>query len=234
MSLEYNIYCDESCHLQNDESNVMVLGAIWCLKEKKKEIFTRLKEIKIQHGLSEKFEVKWNKISPAKKDFYLRLIDYFFDDDDLHFRALVVPDKSILDHDRYGQTHDDFYYKMYFDLLKVILAPGNTYNIYIDIKDTRSQQKVLKLGEVLRNSNYQFNQKIVKNIQQIKSEEVELLPLADLFIGAVGYLHRDLSSNEGKIAVIKRIQERSGYNLKASTLYKEDKTNLFIWKPKTV
>jgi len=26
----YNIYCDESCHLENDGEKVMVLGAIWC------------------------------------------------------------------------------------------------------------------------------------------------------------------------------------------------------------
>ena len=139
--MEYNIYCDESCHLQNDNSNVMVLGAIWCLKEKKREIFKRIRNIKEEHGLPATFEVKWNKVSPAKVDFYKHLIDYFFDDDDLHFRALVVPDKSILNHEQFNQTHDDFYYKMYFDLLKVILSPTNGYNIFIDIKDTKSQQK---------------------------------------------------------------------------------------------
>ena len=93
--MEYNIYCDESCHLPNDSSSTMVLGGIWCLKDKKKEIFKRLREIKTKHGLSENFEVKWNKISPAKQDFYMSLIDYFFDDDDLHFRAIVV-NKEIL------------------------------------------------------------------------------------------------------------------------------------------
>ena len=111
--MEYNIYCDESCHLQNDNSNVMVLGAVWCLKEKKREIFKRLRNIKEEHGLSSSFEIKWNKVSPAKTAFYRHLIDYFFDDDDLHFRALVVPDKSILNHEKFNQSHDDFYYKMY-------------------------------------------------------------------------------------------------------------------------
>jgi len=28
MSLIYNIYCDESCHLEHDRQPVMVLGAI--------------------------------------------------------------------------------------------------------------------------------------------------------------------------------------------------------------
>ncbi len=232
MALEYNIYCDESCHLQNDNSKVMVLGAVWCLKDKKQEVFKRLREIKVKHGLPANFEVKWNKVSPAKVDFYLNLIDYFFDDDDLHFRALVVPDKTVLQHQKFNQTHDEFYYKMYFDLLKVILSPEYAYNIYIDIKDTRSQEKVNKLTDVLRNTHYDYDKRIIKRIQQIKSHEVELLPLADLLMGAIGYLHRRLNTNAGKLAIISRMQERSGYSLQHSTLYKENKMNIFIWKPR--
>ncbi|MDR1653959.1 MAG: DUF3800 domain-containing protein [Prevotellaceae bacterium] len=228
--MEYNIYCDESCHLEHDGILTMVLGAIWCDKEKKSEVFGRIREIKLEHGLSSNFEIKWNKVSPAKKEFYLRLIDYFFDDDDIHFRALVVPDKSVLNHMQFEQTYDDFYYKMYFDLLKVILIPQNSYNIYIDIKDTRSQHKVEKLTDILRSSHYGFDKKIIRRVQQIKSHEVELLPLADLLIGAIGYKCRNLTTNSAKLAIIRRIQERSKYSLSCSTLYREDKLNLFFWK----
>jgi hypothetical protein len=65
------------------------------------------------------------KVSPAKTQFYLDLMDYFFDDDDLHFRALVVPNKSKLRHSEFRQSHDDWYYKMYFDMLKVILSTAS-------------------------------------------------------------------------------------------------------------
>jgi len=34
MGQTYNVYCDESCHLQNDGLSVMVLGAVWCPLEK--------------------------------------------------------------------------------------------------------------------------------------------------------------------------------------------------------
>jgi len=227
--MEYNIYCDESCHLENDYINVMVMGAIWCAKDKRKEICKRLREIKADFGLAPLFEIKWNKVSPAKKDFYLCLIDNFFDDDDIHFRALIVSDKSVLNHEQYNQTHDDFYYKMYFDLLKVILTPANQYNIYIDIKDTRSQAKVEKLAKILRTSHYDFDQKIINHIQQIRSHEVELLPLVDLLTGAIGYHCRGLQSNSAKIAIIRQIRERSGYSLDNSTLFREDKLNLFFW-----
>ncbi|GHT43557.1 hypothetical protein FACS189438_1000 [Bacteroidia bacterium] len=229
--MEYNIYCDESCHLENDHINVMVLGAIWCSKEKKSEIFKRIREIKLEHGLSKDFEIKWNKVSPAKQNFYMRLIDYFFDDGEIHFRALIIPDKSKLNHSAFLQTHDDFYYKTYFNLLKIILTPSNSYNIYIDIKDTKSQEKVERLAGILRNNHYDYKKEIVKHIQQIKSHEAELLPLADLLIGAIAYHHRELASNTAKLSIIKRIQERSGYSLDKSTLSREDKLNLFIWKP---
>lgn len=34
MSTVYNLYCDESCHLENDGQKAMVLGAVWCPDDK--------------------------------------------------------------------------------------------------------------------------------------------------------------------------------------------------------
>ena len=87
MSDIFNVYCDESCHLEHDHQTAMVLGAVWCPLEKSREIAVRLREIKQKNGLNRDFEVKWTKISPAKAVFYIDLIDYFFDDDfgDNHF-----------------------------------------------------------------------------------------------------------------------------------------------------
>lgn len=234
MRTEYNIYCDESCHLMHNEGKAMVLGAIWCPKTKRHEAFKRIREIKAEHGFKPDFEIKWNKVSPAKTQFYLDLVDYFFDDDDLHFRALIVPDKSELDHKTYKQDHDTFYYKMYFNLLKVIFSPDCGYNIYIDIKDTRSQHKVEELHNVLRNNHYDYHDQIIKKIQQVHSHEVQLLQITDLLTGAIGYLHRGLQGNAAKMKLIDRIKERSGYSLSKSTLYKEEKMNIFIWKPRTL
>lgn len=229
MSQIYNIYCDESCHMENDHQNVMVLGAVWCPIDKVKEISKRIKEKKVEHGLSPKFEIKWSKVSPAKKKFYLDIIDYFFDDDDLHFRALIVPDKSKLKHAEFGQTHDEWYYKMYFDMLKVIISPENIYRIYLDIKDTLGGRKIKKLHEVLCNEKYDFSRKIIEFIQLVHSHEREIMQLADLLIGAISYLNRNLSGNEGKEAIIARMKERSGYSLTRTTLLRENKMNIFRW-----
>lgn len=230
MSETFNIYCDESGHLENDHQKAMVLGAVWCPQDKTREIAVRLREIKRKHGQPPHFEVKWIKVSPAGKALYLDLVDYFFDDDDLHFRALIVPDKSLLRYTAFpGQDHDDWYYKMYFDMLKVIFRPDARYRIYLDIKDTHGARKAAKLHEVLCNDRYDFSRQVIERLQLVHSHEIEQLQLADLLIGAMGYLNRGLRENDGKMAVIARMRERSGYDLTRTTLLREEKMNIFRW-----
>jgi hypothetical protein len=230
MTQVFNVYCDESCHLENDRQKAMVLGAVWCPLEKTREIAVRIREIKAKHGLSPQFEMKWVKVSPAKVQFYLDIMDYFFDDDDLHFRAFIVPDKSRLRHEDFQQTHDEWYYKMYFDMLKIILKPDAQYRIYIDIKDTRGGDKVARLHEVLCNNVFDFSREIIQNLQIVRSYEVEIMQMTDLLVGTVSYANRGLTSSSAKLALVERMRKRSGYALTRTTLFREDKVNLFVWK----
>jgi len=231
MSTVYNVYCDESCHLENDRLIVMVLGALWCPLEKSREIGTRIREIKKRHGLTPNFEIKWTKVSPAKEAFYIDILDYFLEDNNLHFRALIVPDKSKLRHEVYAQNHDVFYYKMFFNLLKVIFDPQDCYRIYFDIKDTNSSLRIAKLHDVLCNNVYDFERHIIKRLQTVRSHEVEQMQLVDLLAGTVSYANRGLYTSKAKSNLVKRLQERSGYSLNKTTLLRENKVNIFVWSP---
>jgi hypothetical protein len=226
---DINIYCDESNHLEADGISTMVLGAIYAPIEKVKLASKRIKEIKVKHKIRPTTEIKWVKVSTNKLDFYLDIIDYFFDNDDLHFRALVV-NKTELDHKTFKQTHDEFYYKMYFELLNKILDPLHKYNIYLDIKDTQGSKKVKKLREVLSNNMYDFGGTVISKIQQVRSHEVEILQLTDLLIGAMQFLNRVDVKSDAKKKIVERMKSRSGYDLLKSTLVREEKTNIFYWK----
>jgi len=140
-----------------------------------------------------------------------------------------VPDKSQLRHEDFQQTHDEWYYKMYFDMLKVILYPDARYRIYLDYKDTQGATKVAKLYEVLCNNMYDFSRQIIERLQIVRSNEVEILQMADVLIGAVSYANRDLTTSSAKLALVQRVRERSGYSLIRTTLFREDKVNLFVW-----
>jgi hypothetical protein len=230
MSISYNVYCDESCYLENDKQAVMVLAAVWCPTEKAREIAVRLREIKQRHGLSPSFEMKWSKVSPAKLHFYLDIVDYFFDTGDLHFRGLIA-DKAGLRHADFNQDHDSWYYKMYFLALQNIFQPNNTYRIYIDVKDTRGGEKLRTLEDVLCNNMYDFRREVLQRVQGVHSHEVEQVQLADVLAGVVSYANRNLDSSSAKNTLVQRVRVRSGYSLLKTTLLREEKFNIFHWQP---
>lgn len=223
------IYCDESCHLENDESTVMGLGAVWAHRSSVRLLSMQLRDIKRRHNANG--ELKWTKVSDSRLDFYQEVVDWFFENEAIHFRALIVPDKSVLDHDTFNSgSHDNFYYKMFFSLLNKILSPVEQSEIYIDIKDTRSRLKVQKLREVLCNDRYDFTGEMISRIQHARSHELELMQLSDLFLGALVYAHRGLSTNSAKLAICRRIEARLGRSPLASTPLSNQKYNIFVWR----
>ena len=232
---EINLYCDESGHLERDQVPVMVLGAISCPRSSAARVARDLRRIKQKHGMGRghpaDFEVKWSKVSASGLVFYREYLDYFFDAADLSFRALVVRDKSRLRHPDFEQTHDDWYYKMYYQTLEPLISPENTYNLYLDIKDTLSQRKVEHLREVLSNRLRDFDRRVVARVQHVRSDEVEQVQLVDLLMGVLSYRARGLWSNEGKRRLVEHVQRRSGLTLAYTTGRARPKVNLFFWDP---
>lgn len=226
----FNLYCDESCHLENDRHKAMVFGTLVAPFGKHLSLSEEVKALKRKHGIFHSIETKWGTVSPARVDFYLDLVDWFFDEPSLKFRALVVPDKGLLNHDQFGQTHDDFYYKCWYQTIIPLLSRKSRFNIYLDKKDTRSQAKALKLIEVLNNKLLDFDQSIIQRVQHVHSHEVPLFQVTDLLLGALSYVHRGLSTSAAKVAVIEQIRERSGLSLDRTTLVQEEKLNILVWR----
>jgi hypothetical protein len=230
MKTTYNIYCDESCHLLNDKNKAFVLGAVWVEKNKAQAIFQELRDLKKKHNLSPDFEAKWTKVSLGKADYYCELVQYFFNSPDLHFRGVVVPDKGVLDHSAFAQDHNTWYYKMFYVLLNVIIRENAEYNLYLDIKDTQSNIKVLELKRILNIASVE--DVAVAKAQQIRSHEVELMQIVDILSGALSYTHRNLSGNEGKKKLIEVIETSIGKKMLTSSAVDEDKFNVLVWKPR--
>ena len=132
MSELIHVYCDESCHLENDQMRAMVLGAVWCPASHRAMLARKIKALKKQYGLPPQFEIKWVKVSPGQLGFYQALLDLFFDEPLLRFRGLVVPDKQALDHGRFAQNHDEFYYKMWYLVLNRLIDPAQHQLNFLD------------------------------------------------------------------------------------------------------
>lgn len=217
----YNIYADESCHLENDGIPFMLIGYTMAPYNKTKEHYDNIKLIKEKHGF--KNEIKWNSVSSSKYDFYQDLIDYFFKSD-LQFRTIVV-DKRLIQLSE-NENFDDFYYKMYYQLLFHKIDMENSYYIYLDIKDTLSSRKVAKLKKIL---NIKYS--TIRELKNIRSHESILMQMTDLLMGALSYHLRclDLENKvEAKINLIKRIELYHKLPLTKSTSRDNNKFNLFF------
>ena len=215
----FNFYCDESCHLENDNFPYMLIGYVSSAYNQVKLHTDKIKQLKKEYHIP--YELKWNHLSKSAMELYKELIDYFFATD-LQYRAIVI-DKNQLKHQQFQQTHDDFYYKMYYQLIQKKLSPEYNYNIYLDIKDTRSAQKVNGLKDYLNN-----NFVSIRNLQNIRSYESELMQLTDIITGALSYYLRKENKVIAKNKIVDRIAQHAGQALNQSSPRSEQKFNLFF------
>lgn len=229
MNEVYNIYCDESCHLENDKQKSMVLGSLVIPKRLTSSISEEIKRIKTDHGVNAHTELKWKKVSANKSELYRSLISYFIQNPHIRFRCIVVPDKSVLDHTVYKRTHDDFYYVMFYYALRDLLCKNNRYHIYFDYKDNMQNQKLNRLRNILIKKTDVIPDNLL--MQPIQSYESQLIQLADIVIGAVSYKNRDLSSNKTKVQLVSLLESEYG-SLKYSSPRYDSKFNVFCWTGK--
>lgn len=233
MQKTFNLYCDESCHIQHDGNDIMVIGSVYCEKKYSYEINREIRNIKREFNISIKNETKWNKVHINKIDYYKKLINYFFDNEKLKFRCVVATNKTKLNCDEYNISYDDWYNRIYYLLSKELIDVENKYRIYLDIKDAFGGERVKNLKSVLNRTLYDFDEETIENVQIIRSDEVEIIQLTDLLIGAISYKNRGLDINEGKNEIISLIENRSSQNLVSTTRPKtfHGKFDVFVWTP---
>ena len=216
-----HFYCDESCHLPADGEPNMLLGLLACPAELVAAAHTSLRSLAASHGFEPHFEAKWTKLSPARLPHYLALLDWFFapEQESLAFRALVLPDKARLYAALPETARDHLYYRLYYQLLRSAVEPENRHRIFLDTKDTRGGQKIAKLRDLLHLDAGDSLQtaKAIQNIQLVRSHEIGLLQLTDLFLGAIAYARRGSQTSPAKLAFIHALEEKLGSPLTADT-----------------
>jgi len=227
----FNVYCDESCHLEHDQIPVMAWGGVSCNTQVVRNVSERIRLLKTEYGLKPDFESKWTKVSPARIDFYSDLVDLFVADDRLQFRGLVVPNKRLLNHAAFDQSHDNWYYKMYFTMLRPVLTAPHRYRIYLDMKDTHGGLKTRGLHNVLANSQHDFDRECIERVQQVRSHECELLQIVDILIGALTYANRGLDGSPAKSAIVEQLRNQFGtYALTHTSAFTAVKFNILVWR----
>jgi hypothetical protein len=226
----YKIFCDESCHLQHDGSDIMVLGALYCSNAKAQQLTKHIKWLRHKHNF--KPELKWSRLHKHHWPLYKDLLDLFLSDSEVGFKTTVVLNKQALDHNQYNAgSHSDFYYKMFFYTLRDFLKTGNEYRLYLDYMDTLGAEKSKKLCKVLQN---RTNWELSVSATIVLSHEVQLIQFCDLMIGAVGYKNRTDIDHTSPIKnkFVNYLESNLDRSLDCPTPPWEDKFNVFRFVPK--
>lgn len=221
---EMNIYCDESRHTSDPSDAFMVIGAISCPREQKREIVNKIHRLKGRFNAQGEFG--WKRLSPNKKDFYWALIDLFKENEALSFRCIVV-DRNGLDHDKYNLGDEELgFYKLYYQMLVHWLKTNCVYHLYMDWQQNKTQHRFSDLGFFLQRK--LSGRAKVACLEPVTSKNQPLIELTDLFIGAVGYAWNNRQTSPTKIDFCNELAKAVGFKqLKVSTGRDSEKFNIF-------
>jgi hypothetical protein len=237
---EYQLFIDESCHLENDKQTMMAMGLIRVNKANSSQLKSEF--MALAHAYKTPTELKWNSISKSRLPFYQALIDLFMRDNGVLFRAITIKNKDKLDHDAYKRTHHQFYYVVAYELLKnEYVLPmldqnqhRHRYEVFFDFKDTRGKERLIELETVLKNKFKK--QSAFVHFQHLHSHDNFWIQLTDFLLGAVTFksrgLHLALDASPAKKEVLTYLEHAIGYSLSDGTPPWEPKFNIFDFQLK--
>lgn len=222
--MNFDIYCDESCQEVFKDPKAhkyMILGGLWMPLDFRDEFKKNIKQYKLEHKYFS--EIKWNKVAPSSLNFYKSIINYFFTEDNLRFRAITI-ESSKIDFVKFSEGDAELnFYKFYYQLIHLWLLDFNVYNIFLDYKINKERSRIKDLKRVLGLSNISSE---IKNVQSLPSKESLGIQLADLLIGSIsGKFNSELTS-KAKIDIINSIEKHLGKPIEPTPKFKE-KFNVF-------
>jgi hypothetical protein len=153
--MKFEVYCDEAnpdvLTSANPRARHLMIGSLWLPEDLRNEIKSRVGALRERHQAWG--EIKWSKVSPNRRDFYVELIDLFFAyGDNLRFRCIAV-DQTQLNlalHDNDGELG---FYKFYYQLLHHWILDFNDYRIFCDVKSNRDPKRLTVLARCFSRAN---------------------------------------------------------------------------------
>jgi len=216
----FHIYCDES---RQSEHRFMVLGGLVIRATNVPNFNTTMAKCRAETNMHA--ELKWTKVSPQKLPEYKRFIDYFFavnNANQVRFHSLLI-DNHQVDHKRFsGGDKELGFYKFYYQLLLHAFGwrycqkeTGSRLVVLLDHRNSSYSLDTLK-RELNRGMarKFQVPGNPFVSVESRDSKQTDLIQIADLLIGAVGFqkngLHLLAESKRAKVELAAYIAAQAG------------------------
>jgi len=189
-----HIYCDES---RQRNENCMVLGGIM-IRASEVGAFDRIMA-QWRHDHQMHAELKWTKVTNQKYEDYRSVVDLFFDlarKRKMLFKCVVL-EAARIDYKTYHQNDKELgFYKFFYQLLlhsfgRHLARPGRQPAKAIIFFDERNTSYSLSdFHEILNRGirkQYRVKQDLIRAVEVAKSHDHNLMQVADILMGAVGF-----------------------------------------------
>lgn len=196
----FHVYCDES-HVGGSVTGFRIQGGIWVPDHRMRAVRGAFRELRERHPTIR--ELKWEYVTgTAPMTVYRELIDLFFSSpvaDLLSFKCLVVQrgDDASRTLDKVGK--DIGFYKAYYTLLRHRLAAGSTNHVRLDGRSGPRSDAEGELAKCLNNASasQMWTPFTVASCAAVSSKSEDLIQLADVLCGAVGWAWNGMQSTCG-------------------------------------
>ena len=223
--MDFEVYCDESnpefFKSRLDGENYVLIGSIWIKAEDRPAHKTAIKLIREHHQVGGEF--KWTRLSPSRVEFYTEIVDWFFGASEARFRIIVLPVIE-LDDKLHKYDNELAFYKFYYQVLHHWILDHNNYRIFVDTRTNRLHERLKTLERCLNYANLTSE----VTIQALPSDELDLIQVADVLIGAVGYSFHGRKESKAKLQVVEAIKKKIGGEIR-TTRKTEEKFNVFLF-----
>ncbi len=227
--MKFEIYCDESrpdlfTSKTEHKDRYLLIGGLWLPAEKRIEIKQQIKNLKDTHKIGG--QIKWQKISNSRLQFYYELIDLFVSLNlDLRFRCIAVEVNKV-NFNLYHENDAELgFYKFYYELIHHWILDFNEYCIFCDTKTNRRPDRLATLRQCLQNSNLSSQ---IHSIQAVPSRESALIQFADFLLGAASSdLNESIDDQSAKMKVLVYLRNKLKREKLAPTVKGEEKFNIF-------
>ena len=196
-----HVYCDESRQTQD---RYMVFGGI-VVYASAVEAFSQAMTL-WRDGQNMHAELKWTKVSNQKVAEYKSLVDLFFSlagKNQLHFKSIVF-DTTQIDYKTYHEGDRELgLYKFFYQFLlhsfgQYAVEKDRRMLVFFDRRQTK--QKLSTFCVILNRGirkKFRCDCDVVRNVQVVDSKKCDLMQIADVLMGAIGYQNNDCHLRPG-------------------------------------